>query len=187
VRFTPTGLPEVILIEPQVHRDDRGFFLETYHAGKYRAAGIDGPFVQDNHSRSIHGTLRGLHLQASHPQAKLIRVVEGEIYDVAVDVRLGSPTFGKWVGVTLTAESLKLCYIPVGFAHGFTVISQTAQVEYKCSALYDPASEIGIAWDDPQLNIQWPISRPTLSLRDQRNPRLDTLFDRLPTFGSTNL
>jgi dTDP-4-dehydrorhamnose 3,5-epimerase len=187
VRFVPTELPEVVLVEPQVYRDGRGYFMETYHAAKYAAAGIRGPFVQDNLSRSVQNTIRGLHLQVARPQAKLIRVIEGEIYDVAVDVRRGSPTFGKWVAVTLTAESFRLCYIPAGFAHGFCVITETAQVEYKCTDLYDPASEIGIAWNDRRLGVHWPIDRPVLSDRDRKNLTLDELGDRLPIFASTEL
>ena len=187
MRFVPTDLPGVIVVEPDVHRDARGFFLETYHAGKYAAAGIQGPFVQDNHSRSVHATLRGLHLQVVRPQAKLLRVIEGEIYDVAVDVRRGSPTFGRWVGVTLSADSQRQCYVPAGFAHGFSVISEAAQVEYKCTDLYDPDSEIGIAWDDPELGIRWPVSQPILSNRDRANPRLAAVRERLPLYVSTNL
>ena len=182
MRVTDAGLPGVLLIEPDVHRDPRGFFLETYHADKFRALGITVAFVQDNHSRSSQGTLRGLHLQTARPQAKLIRVIEGEIFDVAVDVRRGSPTFGKWVGVTLTAENFKQCYIPPGFAHGFCVTSAVAQVEYKCTDLYDPASEIGIAWNDPALGITWPLQAPILSARDRQHGPLHDVTDRLPTF-----
>jgi dTDP-4-dehydrorhamnose 3,5-epimerase len=181
VRFVQTDLPGVLVIEPDVHQDRRGFFLETYHAAKYRDGGIEAPFVQDNHSRSIRGTLRGLHLQSGRPQGKLIRVVEGEIYDVAVDVRRRSPTFGRWVAVTLSAENFKQCYVPPGFAHGFCVLSQDAQVEYKCTDLYEPASEIGIAWNDPTLSIRWPIAQPLLSDRDRRNPTLAELMERLPS------
>lgn len=180
MRFVATELPEVIVIEPDVHRDARGYFLETYHAEKYRAAGIDEPFVQDNHSLSLHGTLRGLHLQSQRPQGKLIRVVAGEIFDVAVDVRIGSPTFGRWVGVTLTAENFRQCYIPHGFAHGFCVLSAVAEVEYKCTDLYDPASEVGVAWDDPAIAIQWPVQAPTLSDRDRQNRQLERMLHRLP-------
>ena len=180
MRVVPTEIPEVLLIDPDVHADGRGFFLETYHADKYRAHGIDGPFVQDNHSRSAIGTLRGLHLQLKRPQGKLVRVIEGEIYDVAVDVRRGSPTFGRFVAVTLTAESFRQCYVPPGFAHGFCVVSPIAQVEYKCTDLYDPASEIGIAWNDPAIGIPWPIGEPILSARDSRHPTLAELADRLP-------
>jgi dTDP-4-dehydrorhamnose 3,5-epimerase len=180
VRFVQTDLPGVLVIEPDVYQDPRGFFLETYHAAKYRDGGIAAPFVQDNHSRSIRGTLRGLHLQPGRPQGKLIRVVEGEIYDVAVDVRRRSPTFGRWVAVTLSAANFKQCYVPPGFAHGFCVLSQDAQVEYKCTDLYEPASEIGVAWNDPTLSIPWPIAQPLLSDRDRRNPTLAELIERLP-------
>jgi dTDP-4-dehydrorhamnose 3,5-epimerase len=182
VRFVPTAIPGVLIVEPDVHGDARGFFLETYHADRYRQHGIDGPFVQDNHSRSVAGTLRGLHLQVHHPQAKLIRVIEGEIFDVAVDVRRGSPTFGRWVGVALTAESFKQMYIPAGFAHGFAVVSATAQVEYKTTDFYDPAGEIGVAWNDPALAIAWPVRAPILSPRDDRHPNLADLTDSLPSY-----
>jgi dTDP-4-dehydrorhamnose 3,5-epimerase len=187
VRVVPTDLPGVVVIEPEIHRDGRGFFLETYHAEKYRACGIGAAFVQDNHSRSVGGTVRGLHLQRRRPQGKLIRVIEGEICDVAVDVRRGSPAFGQWVGVNLTAESFKQCYVPVGFAHGFSVVSEVAQIEYKCTGLYDPESEIGIAWDDPALAIRWPVERPLLSDRDRRHPPLAALTARLPLYDPTNL
>jgi dTDP-4-dehydrorhamnose 3,5-epimerase len=183
VRVVETVLPGVVLIEPVVHRDVRGFFLETYHAGRYGAAGIHGPFVQDNESCSQRNTVRGLHLQIRRPQGKLIRVLQGEIYDVAVDVRRGSPTFGRWVGVTLTAESFRQWYVPPGFAHGFAVLSQTAHVEYKCTELYDPESEVGIAWSDPSLAIPWPIEGPLLSERDRRNPPLAAILDRLPVYS----
>jgi dTDP-4-dehydrorhamnose 3,5-epimerase len=183
VRVVSTVLPGVVVIEPDVHADGRGFFLETYHAERYRAHGIDGPFVQDNHSRSVAGTLRGLHLQLRLPQGKLIRVIEGSVFDVAVDVRRGSPTFARWVGVTLSAENFKQCYVPPGFAHGFCVLSPVAQVEYKCTDLYDPSGEIGIAWDDPALGIAWPVERPTLSARDSQHPRLADLLDKLPAWS----
>jgi len=184
VRVTETELPGVIVIEPEVHADGRGFFVETYHADRYRAHGIDGPFVQDNHSRSAAGTLRGLHLQVSRPQGKLVHVVEGEIYDVAVDVRRGSPTFGRFVAVTLTADNFKQCYVPPGFAHGFCVLSPVAQVEYKCTDLYDPAGEIGIAWNDPALAIPWPVREPVLSVRDARHPTLADVGERLPVYST---
>ena len=181
MNFVPASIPGVIVIEPDVHQDRRGFFLETYHVDKYRDGGIRDVFVQDNHSRSLRGTLRGLHLQLKRPQGKLIRVIEGEIFDVAVDVRRGSPTFGKWVGVTLSADNFKQVYVPKGFAHGFAVVSEIAQVEYKCTDLYDPASEIGIAWDDPAIGISWPVSDPVLSDRDKRHPRLADA-QNLPAF-----
>ena len=180
MRVVPTAIPDLLIVEPAIHADGRGFFLETYHADRYRQHGIAGPFVQDNHSRSIGGTLRGLHLQLRRPQGKLIRVIEGEVFDVAVDVRRGSPTFGRWVGITLTADSFRQVYVPPGFAHGFAVLSATAQVEYKCTELYDPASELGIAWNDPALGIAWPVVTPVLSARDGRHPRLADVTDQLP-------
>jgi dTDP-4-dehydrorhamnose 3,5-epimerase len=181
VRFVPTDLPGVIIVEPDVHVDGRGYFLESYHHEKYRAAGIGGPFVQDNESRSTMGTLRGLHLQSRRLQGKLIRVIEGEIWDVAVDVRRHSPSFGKWSALTLSAANFKQCYVPPGFAHGFCVMSAVARVEYKCTDLYDPGGEIGIAWNDPALNIDWPVKEPILSDRDRRLPTLAEQMDRLPT------
>jgi len=182
VRVVATSLPDVLIIEPNVHVDGRGFFLESYQANRYRECGIAGPFVQDNHSRSAAGTLRGLHLQVRRPQGKLIRVVEGESFDVAVDVRRGSPTFGRWVGVSLSAESFKQIYIPIGFAHGFAVISQTAQVEYKATDFYDREGELGIAWNDPALAISWPSATPMLSARDSKHPLLADVMDQLPTY-----
>jgi dTDP-4-dehydrorhamnose 3,5-epimerase len=181
VRFIPTSVPGVIVIEPDVHLDARGFFLETYHAAKYREGGVEGPFVQDNSSRSVRGTLRGLHLQRRRPQGKLIRVTEGEIFDIAVDVRRDSPTFGRWVSVTLSASNFKQCYVPPGFAHGFCVVSTDAQVEYKCTDLYDPASEVGIAWNDPTLAIPWPIAEPLVSERDRHLPTLNEFKSALAT------
>ena len=183
MRFVPTDLPGVVLVEPDIHRDGRGFFLETYHAEKYRAGGIEGPFVQDNHSRSVAGTLRGLHLQVQRPQGKLVRAIEGEIFDVAVDVRRGSPTFGRWVGVTISDGNFRQCYIPPGFAHGFAVLSPVAQVEYKCTDLYDPAHELGVAWNDPAIGIAWPIAQPVLSERDRNHEPLASLLDRLPAWN----
>jgi dTDP-4-dehydrorhamnose 3,5-epimerase len=184
VRVVATAIPEVLVIEPDVHADGRGFFLETYHADRYRAYGIAGPFVQDNHSRSGQGTLRGLHLQTARPQGKLVRVIEGEIYDVAVDVRRGSPTFGRYVAVSLSAENFRQCYVPPGFAHGFCVVTPTAQVEYKCTDIYDPASELGILWNDPALGIPWPVKEPLLSPRDARHPTMAELGDRLPLYST---
>ncbi len=165
-----------------MHHDGRGFFVETYHADRYRQHGITGPFVQDNHSQSVAGTVRGLHLQLRRPQGKLIRVIEGEVFDVAVDVRRGSSAFGRWVGVTLSADSFRQCYIPPGFAHGFCVISPIAQLEYKCTDVYDPADEIGIAWNDPALGIQWPVMTPILSTRDSRHPTLAQVGNQLPVY-----
>jgi dTDP-4-dehydrorhamnose 3,5-epimerase len=182
MRIAQTALPGVLLIEPTVHRDARGFFVETYRADRYRAHGMAETFVQDNHSRSAAGTVRGLHLQISRPQAKLIRAVVGEIYDVVVDLRRGSPTFGRWHGTILSADSFRQCYVPGGFAHGFAVRTAVAEVEYKCSEVYDPAGEIGIAWDDPVLAIDWGVNDPILSARDRQNPPLALVADRLPIY-----
>ena len=179
-----TTLPGVLVVEPTVHRDERGFFLETYHREKYRQAGIDVDFVQDNHSRSARGVLRGLHAQRTTPQGKLVRAILGEIWDVAVDIRPASPTFRRWVGAVLSAENFRQLWVPPGFAHGFCVLSPLAQVEYKCTALYDPTSEIGIAWNDPTLAVAWPIADPMLSPRDSRNPSLTAQAEQLPAFGT---
>ena len=162
-----------------MHRDARGFFLETYHRDKYAAGGITAAFVQDNHSRSVRGTLRGLHAQLARPQGKLIRVVEGEIHDVALDIRRGSPTFGRTVGVRLSGEDFRQLWIPPGFAHGFCVLSEVAHVEYKCTELYDPADEISILWNDPDLGIDWPIRDPIVSAKDSRAPRLRDVAPRI--------
>lgn len=183
MKFTETELPGVILVDPDVHGDDRGFFLETYHARKYAEGGIDACFVQDNHSRSKQGILRGLHLQLRHPQGKLVRVVEGEVLDVAVDVRRGSPWFAKHVAVPLSASSFRQLYIPPGFAHGFLVTSEAAQFEYKCSDLYHPEDELSIAWNDPEIAIAWPIDRPILSKKDADARPLAELMDRLPVYA----
>ncbi len=184
MRALTTALPGVLIIEPVVHGDERGFFFESYHAQKHAALGIPGPFVQDNHSRSIASTIRGLHLQVRRPQGKLVRALQGEIFDVAVDVRLGSPTFGKWVGVTLAADSFRQLYVPAGFAHGFSVLSPWAEVEYKCTEFYDPGDELGVAWDDPELAIGWGVEAPLLSARDQSHPPLHEVLDRLPRFST---
>jgi dTDP-4-dehydrorhamnose 3,5-epimerase len=155
-KFTKTEIPEVLVIEPTVFGDDRGYFMETYQKDLFEAGGIGGEFVQDNQSRSTRGVLRGLHFQKRHTQAKLVRVTLGEVYDVAVDCRPHSATFGKWVGVTLSAENRKMFYIPAGFAHGFLVLSDAAEFCYKCTDVYDPTSEGGIPYDDPTVNVQWP-------------------------------
>jgi dTDP-4-dehydrorhamnose 3,5-epimerase len=183
MRFEPTALPEVVVITPDVHPDPRGFFLETYHHAKYRAGGIEVAFVQDNLSRSARGTLRGLHAQRRRPQGKLIRVTEGEIFDVAVDLRRGSPSFAGWVGVRLSGDTFRQVYVPPGFAHGFCVLSEVAVVEYKCTELYDPADEIGVIWNDPDIGIQWPIADPMLSDKDAAAPRLRDLLEALPECG----
>ena len=180
MRFVATELPGVIVVEPPVHRDARGFFLETYHEPRYRANGIALPFVQDNHSLSRRGTLRGLHGQSPHAQGKLVRVIEGEIWDVAVDVRTGSPCFGKHCSAVLSAENFRQIYVPPGFAHGFAVLTPGAQVDYACTEVYVPAAEIVIAWDDPEIGIRWPIAAPLLSARDAAAPRLAAWGERLP-------
>ncbi len=179
MNFIPTELPGVMLIEPKVFRDERGFFLETYHQAKFAQAGLDVTFVQDNHSRSVQGTLRGLHAQWRRPQGKLVRVIAGEILDVVVDIRLDSPTFGRWLGVRLSAENFRQLYVPPGFVHGFRVVSDVAEVLYKCTALYDPGDEIGIVWNDPEIGIDWGIQNPLLSEKDRRLPTLRTLMQRL--------
>jgi dTDP-4-dehydrorhamnose 3,5-epimerase len=175
MRFVPTELHEVVLVEPDVFRDERGFFLETYHERKYAAGGIPGPFVQDNHSRSVQGTLRGLHAQVERPQGKLVRAVEGEMFDVAVDIRRGSATFGRWVGVRLSGENFQQLYVPPGFVHGFCVLSAVVHVEYKCTDFYDAEDEIGLAWNDPDVGIEWPIRDPTISAKDRLLPALKDL------------
>jgi dTDP-4-dehydrorhamnose 3,5-epimerase len=180
LRFVPTGIPAVVLVEPDVFRDPRGFFLETFHEEKYSKGGIAGPFVQDNHSRSTRGTLRGLHAQLRRPQGKLVRAVRGEVFDVAVDIRKGSPTFGKWVSTVLSEESFRQIFVPPGFAHGFCVLSEIAEIEYKCTEFYFREDEIGIRWDDPALGIPWPIREPLLSPRDAALPALEELKKKLP-------
>lgn len=183
VEIFPTALPEVRVIVPQVFGDARGFFLETYHAAQYRALGIDEVFVQDNHSHSTRNVLRGLHYQLRHPQTKLVIVTRGTIFDVAVDIRRGSPTFGRWVGETLSGENHRQILVPRGFAHGFCVLTPEADVLYKCTDFYDPADDRGILWSDPDIGIVWPVDSPSLSGKDQRHPRLrETTEDALPVY-----
>lgn len=182
MKFIPTEMPGVILVEPQVFRDARGFFLETYQRRKFAEGGIDVRFVQDNHSRSSRGTLRGLHLQRTRMQGKLIRAVQGEIYDVAVDVRRNSPYYKKWLGVALSAENFLQLYIPPGFAHGFCVTSETAEIEYKCTDYYAPEDELTVLWSDPSLGIDWPVSDPLLSAKDRAGRTLDEIEQLLPRF-----
>jgi dTDP-4-dehydrorhamnose 3,5-epimerase len=179
-----TDLPGVLLIEPKVFGDERGFFLETWSAERYAADGVPGRFVQDNLSKSRRGTLRGLHLQHPHGQGKLVYVVTGEVFDVAVDVRVGSPTFGKSFGTMLTETNKRQLYIPPGFAHGFCVTSEEAIFAYKCTEPYHPEAELTIAHDDPSLGILWPVTSPTLSKKDMAGLRLgDVPRDRLPRHG----
>jgi len=175
VRVIETEVPGVLIVEPRVHRDGRGFFVETYHAPRYREHGIADDFVQDNHSRSTRGTLRGLHGQYPRAQAKLVRATLGEIFDVAVDARRGSPTYGRFAAARL--------YVPPGFVHGFCVTSEVAEVEYKCSVVYHPEDEFSVLWNDPDLGIPWPIESPTLSEKDRRAPRLRDVQERLLVFA----
>jgi dTDP-4-dehydrorhamnose 3,5-epimerase len=188
VKVLATELPGVVVVEPVVHRDARGFFLETWRESRYHEHGIDVRWVQDNHSRSMRGALRGLHAQLPpRAQDKLLRCIAGEIFDVAVDVRRGSPTFGLWAGVVLSAENFRQLFVPAGFAHGFCVTSESAEVEYKCSEPYSPEDEIAIAWNDPAIGIRWPIDEPTLSSRDAAAPTLAELAraGRLPPWPGT--
>ena len=172
MRVIETTLAGVRLLEPTVFRDDRGFFLETWHADRFAAAGIPDLFVQDNYSRSARGTLRGLHWQWRKPQAKLVRVVSGSIFDVVVDVRRASPSFGRWLGFEMSADRFTQLYVPVGFAHGFCVTSEVADVEYRCSDVYDPQGEAGLIWNDPGVGVDWPIRSPLLSAKDAAYPPL---------------
>ena len=182
----PTALADVLLIEPRVFGDARGFFLETFSGARYRDAGIEGPFVQDNVSMSKRGVLRGLHYQEPNGQGKLVQVLAGEVFDIAVDVRLGSPTFGKWVGATLSSANKHQLYIPAGFAHGFLVVSDEALFHYKCTHPYDPASERSIRWNDPALGIEWPLHEIVLSERDAAAPLLSEMpRDHLPRYTAS--
>jgi dTDP-4-dehydrorhamnose 3,5-epimerase len=179
-----TSLPGVYELRPVVYRDARGSFLETYHQAKFTALGINDTFLQDNHSISSRGTLRGLHYQLRHAQAKLCRVVEGEALDVAVDIRVGSPHFGKWASVRLSANQQNLIYIPAGFAHGFLALNETVQFLYKCSDYYAPSDEYGILWNDPALAIEWDAASPVLSQKDANNPKLaDVQQQFLPRYA----
>lgn len=185
VRFVKTSLPGVLVIEPDVFKDERGFFMETFNQRKYAKAGLNLVFVQDNHSHSRKGTLRGLHYQLHHPQAKLVYVVTGEILDVAVDIRRGSPTFGQWVGTVLSAENKRQIFVPEGFAHGFCIQTETADVIYKCTDLYHPGDDYGIFWADPTIGINWPIGDPSLSNKDSKNPKLSEIPDaHFPVYES---
>jgi dTDP-4-dehydrorhamnose 3,5-epimerase len=173
MKISHTKLKGCVIIEPHVFGDERGFFLETFQAVRYeQEAGIDLPFFQDNHSRSARGVLRGLHFQKTKPQGKLVRVVRGEVYDVAVDIRKGSATFGEWEGIILSEDNKKQVWVPPGFAHGFIVLSETADFEYKCTDYYDPNDEGCILWNDPDLGIPWPVANPVLSTKDESAKRL---------------
>ncbi len=184
MKVTPTALHEVLLIEPQVFQDARGFFLESYAARRYVEAGIPQPFVQDNHSGSARGTIRGLHYQLKHPQGKLIRVLRGAVFDVAVDIRRGSPTFGRWVGVELSADNKRQLFIPAGFAHGFCALADGTEMEYKCTDYYAPDDQCGVRWNDPTIAIHWPATDPLLSEKDLAYLPLMAERDDLPDYGS---
>ena len=184
MKVIETKLPGVLIIEPQVFGDARGFFLETFHKERYSKFGIPGnhlEFVQDNHSRSRKGVLRGLHFQLKNPQGKLVSAGTGSVFDVAADVNPDSPTYGQWVGVELSEENHRQLWIPPGYAHGFCVLSDVADFQYKCTALYHPQSDSGVAWNDPDLNIQWPVDHPLLSEKDMALPMLrEAKRDQLP-------
>jgi dTDP-4-dehydrorhamnose 3,5-epimerase len=183
LQITETSLPGVLLIQPRVFGDARGFFMETYRQNVLAEAGIHESFVQDNHSRSSRGVLRGLHYQRRHAQAKLCRVAQGEVLDIAVDIRVGSPNFGKWIGVVLSGENHTQIYIPKGFAHGFVVRSETADFLYKCSDYYDGPDDRGVLWSDPGLAINWDMPSPIVSEKDQRYPPLAQIpADQLPRY-----
>ena len=183
MKITETKLPGVLIVEPKVFGDERGFFFETWQEERYKSLGIQGPFVQDNVSFSARGVLRGLHYQLPHAQGKLVSVLSGEVYDVAVDIRTGSPTFGQSVGVSLTGDNHRQLWIPAGFAHGFCVVSPTAYFMYKCTDVYTPQAEGGISWNDPDLGIDWPVTGAVLSEKDKVYPRLkDVSAECLPKY-----
>ena len=183
MKVIPTALPEVLRFEPSVFGDARGYFFETWHRERYAAAGVPREFVQDNVSRSQRGILRGLHLQEPYAQGKLVQVLEGEVYDVAVDVRFGSPRFGQWVGELLSSDNHRQLYVPPGFAHGFCVTSESALLQYKCTDLYHPETELSVAWNDPALGITWPVKNPVLSKKDGSAKALSEVpRERLPRY-----
>ena len=184
-KFVETEIKDVYLIEPTLFGDSRGFFMETYHYKEFKKAGLDMVFIQDSHSKSKRGVLRGLHFQKKHSQGKLVRVIKGAIYDVVVDLRKGSPTFGEWMGVELTEKNKRILYIPEGFAHGFITIEEETEFLYKCTDYYHPEDEGGLIWNDPNLNIAWPIANPILSEKDKKWPNLNEL-DFFFTYQSKN-
>ncbi|MHC4715077.1 MAG: dTDP-4-dehydrorhamnose 3,5-epimerase [Planctomycetota bacterium] len=187
MKVVETGLPGVLMLEPVVHGDDRGFFLEFYNEGTFREIGIEHHFVQDNHSSSERGVLRGLHYQIEHAQAKIVRVIAGKVFDVAVDIRRGSPAFGRWTGAVLSAKNRRMMFVPEGYAHGFYVLSRKAEFLYKCSDFYMPEFERGIIWNDPDIGIEWPIpdgEKPILSAKDRAYGKLlDAPPEDLPAYG----
>jgi len=172
MEFIQTEIPDIILVKPDIIEDHRGFFMESYHIEKFKIGGIKSVFVQDNHVKSVQNTLRGLHFQVQYPQAKLLRCLKGKVFDVAVDIRQDSPYFGKWVGEELSEENRCQLYIPEGFAHGYYVMSETAEIAYKCSEIYHPQDEQGLRWDDPEIAINWPSQNPILSDKDAGLPLL---------------
>jgi dTDP-4-dehydrorhamnose 3,5-epimerase len=183
LHVTRGDIPEILIIDPRVFGDDRGFFLETWSSSRYAEAGLPPTFLQDNMSRSVRGTLRGLHLQHPNGQGKLVYVIEGEVFDVAVDVRVGSPTFGRWFGIALSGRNKRQVYIPPGFAHGFCVTSEYALFAYKCTETYRPETELGILWNDPAIGVRWPTSATVLSEKDRAYPPLaDIPQSRLPRY-----
>jgi len=186
VKVTPTELPGVLVVEPRVFRDDRGFFYESFNSdafAQHAEHGLPTAFVQDNHSRSTARVLRGLHYQLRRPQGKLITCVRGTIYDVAVDIRVGSPTFGQWTGVTLSGDEPRYVWIPAGFAHGFCTLSPVADVIYKCTDVYVPGDDRGVLWSDDAIGITWPVDDPILSPKDERHAGLDPAREDLPRYG----
>jgi len=186
MKIVETKLPSVLIIEPKIFGDTRGFFQETWQQARYEAIGINEQFVQDNLSFSTRGVLRGLHYQQPHAQGKLVSVVQGEVFDVAVDIRVGSPTFGQWTGALLSGENHRQLWVPPGFAHGFCVISDTVYFAYKCSDLYAPEAEGGVIWNDPDIGIEWPLTDVELSTKDKEYPRLfEIARERLPKFGKS--
>jgi dTDP-4-dehydrorhamnose 3,5-epimerase len=182
MKFIATELAGVTVVEPDVFRDERGFFLESWRADKYAAGGIDVTFVQNNHSRSARGTVRGLHAQRAHPQGKLVRVLAGAVLDVVVDIRRGSPTWLKWIAVELTAENFRQIYVPGGYAHGICVISEMADLEYQCTDFYDPGDELRIKWNDSQIGVDWPVAEPILSDKDRDAATLAEQMEQLPVW-----
>jgi dTDP-4-dehydrorhamnose 3,5-epimerase len=185
MQFEKTAISEVIVCKPDVFRDSRGYFMECFHVEKYREGGVTCAFVQDNRSLSGRNVLRGLHFQLRNPQAKLVACLHGEIFDVAVDIRRGSPSFGCWVGALLSEENAHQMFIPAGFAHGFCVLSESAEIMYKCSGFYDPTDDCGLIWNDPDVGVEWKCHAPVLSEKDKRQPTLADLVSsrRLPEFG----
>lgn len=180
MKFLQTKLAGVTIVEPDVFHDGRGFFLETYRADKYRQGGIEEQFVQDNHSRSVKDTIRGLHAQRRHPQAKLVRALAGAILDVVVDIRRDSPAYLQWIAVELSAENFRQIFIPAGYAHGICVVSEFAEIEYKCTDYYDPEDELRIIWNDPSIGIEWPVKVPLLSAKDRQALTLNEQLNLLP-------